>query len=59
VESSGDAHSDAGALVVLVVRSHHDQDGVGDHEGEQRLFVEARMGVDDQEVEAQVLNQPT
>ena len=48
---------DPGALEVLAVRTHDDQEDVGDDQREEGLFIEARVGVDEEDVERQLLDE--
>jgi len=48
---------DTCALIVLLVRPHHDQELVRDHQGQERLLVQPRVGVDHERVEPEIVGE--
>jgi hypothetical protein len=56
-ELAGNVDRDSRALEVLAVRAQDQQQNVADRDGEQGLLVQARVGVDDQVVELEILGQ--
>jgi hypothetical protein len=52
-----DPGRDPGAFEVLLVGPHDDHEGVGENEREKRLLVEARMGVDEQDIQPDVADE--
>src|SRR3989304_844821 len=51
VQFLSDPDRDAGALVILLIGTHDDEQRVGDDQREQRFLIKARMGIDEQVVQ--------
>src|SRR3990172_1159236 len=57
IQLAGHFNRDASALVILLVWSQDNDENIGNSYGEESLFVQSRMGIDDEHIQFQLIHQ--
>lgn len=55
-QGAGHLHRNSGSLIILMVGPHDDHEGMGNGDRKKRLFVQARVGIDQKHVEGQFID---